>query len=78
MWLGTISYSVYLTHTIGLPFVTTTLRHLGFDGNWYIVTSLVQIAASILGGWIFYLLVEGHFVSTRQKKRTAAEFHSLP
>ncbi len=75
MWLGTISYSVYLTHTIGLPFVTTGLRHFGFDGKWYLVTALAQIVASILGGWIFYLLVERHFISSRQKKRTTAELH---
>ncbi|MCE0484908.1 MAG: acyltransferase [Methylacidiphilales bacterium] len=73
MWLGTISYSLYLTHTIVLPFISTGLRRLGFDGNGYMVTSLVFIAVSILGGWIFYLAVERHFISSRQKKRVAEE-----
>jgi peptidoglycan/LPS O-acetylase OafA/YrhL len=73
MWLGTISYSLYLTHTIALPFVTTGLRKLGFDTDWYIVTFLIQIAISILGGWIFYLAVERHFISSRQKKRVVEE-----
>ena len=68
VWLGTFSYSLYLTHTIGLPFITTGMRHLGFDYDWYWVTSLVQIASSILGGWIFYLLVERHFISKHQRE----------
>lgn len=73
MWLGTISYSLYLTHTIPLPFVTTGLRHLGLDRDWYWVTFLIQIAISIFGGWIFYLTVERRFISSRQKQRVATE-----
>jgi peptidoglycan/LPS O-acetylase OafA/YrhL len=71
MRLGAFSYSLYLTHAIGLPFIMAAMQNLGFDQNWFWVNSLVQIAFSVLIGWIFYLLVEWHFISKRQQKRIA-------
>lgn len=78
MRLGTFSYSLYLTHAIGLPFITAGMRNLGFDGDWFWINSLVQIALSVLIGWIFYLLVERHFISKRQQKRIAVVLPTSP
>lgn len=73
MWLGTISYSVYLTHTLVIAFPDAGGRRFGFDHEWYWVTYFMQIAVSIGVGWLFYLGVERHFISSRQKQRIKIE-----
>ena len=73
MWLGTISYSIYLIHPVVMAFPDAGGRRLGFDHEWYWVTCLVEIAVSIIAGWLFYHLVERRFISLRQKQRIEAE-----
>jgi peptidoglycan/LPS O-acetylase OafA/YrhL len=73
MWLGTISYSVYLIHPVVIAYPDAGGRRLGFDHEWYWVTYLVEIAVSIVAGWLFFLLVERHFISSRQKQRIESE-----
>jgi len=73
MWLGTISYSLYLIHTSVIAFPDAGGRRIGFDGKWYWVTYFAQIVVSIVAAWFFYLVVERHFISSRQKRRVEAE-----
>lgn len=72
-WLGSFSYSLYLVHPYFLALVDVPARSLGFVGNWYLVSWMLQIAVSVVAGWAFYVLVERHFVSSRQRKRIADE-----
>jgi len=71
--LGTISYSLYLTHTLVQPFFDSGLRRLGFSGSLYILTFLVEVVISIVFGFIFYRLIECHFISPGAKKRLIRE-----
>src|ERR1700677_1224143 len=73
MWLGTFSYSLYLVHPVILPYLDAGGRHLGLDHSHYWMTWLIQIAAAVITGWIFFLLVEPHFISSRQKQRVKEE-----
>jgi len=52
-WLGTISFSLYLVH---VP-VLVGIAFLGGGNHWGLV-GLIGIPASLLGGWLFYLVVE--------------------
>jgi peptidoglycan/LPS O-acetylase OafA/YrhL len=65
LWCGKFSYSIYLTH---YPIVVTTscvLAGLGFhtDGWVFLVTVPACIAISLPVAYLFYLLVERHFVN---------------
>ena len=73
MWLGTISYSVYLVHALATPFPDAGLRRAGFDGPRYIVTYFAEIIAAVMAGWVFFILVERHFISARQVRRIEKE-----
>jgi peptidoglycan/LPS O-acetylase OafA/YrhL len=72
-FLGTISYSLYLIHTLVQPFVDAGLRKLGFSGSLYLYNFLSQVVFSMIAGFVFYQLVERHFISSRHKKRMIAE-----
>jgi exopolysaccharide production protein ExoZ len=74
LWLGTFSYSLYLTHMLVVPFVDAGLRHTGLDQDRYWIVYLVEIAAALVTGRLFYLGVERHFISNRQKRRMAEEW----
>lgn len=74
-WLGSFSYSLYLVHPIILPFIDAPMRRMGFDGNRYLVTFIIQIFVAVAFGRLFYLLVEQFFISSRQQKRIADELH---
>jgi peptidoglycan/LPS O-acetylase OafA/YrhL len=72
-WLGSFSYSLYLVHAYVLGVVDVLARRMGFVGNRYLMSYLLQIAVAVFAGWVFYLAVERHFVSSRQKRRIATE-----
>lgn len=67
--LGTISYSLYLIHTLIEPFVDAGFRRLGFSGSLYFLNYFAQVVFSIGAGFLFYRLVERHFISSNGKKR---------
>jgi peptidoglycan/LPS O-acetylase OafA/YrhL len=73
LWLGACSYSIYLIHTVVLPFASVITRKAGLDGNLYWISFWIQVGAAILFGRLFYYLIERHFVSSRQKKRLVEE-----
>jgi len=63
--LGMISYSLYLTHAIFLPFVDAGLRRAGLDHGWYFLNYLAQLTVAVMVGFVFYHVVERHFVTRR-------------
>jgi peptidoglycan/LPS O-acetylase OafA/YrhL len=52
-WLGKISFSLYLVH---VP-VLVGIAFLGGGNHWGLV-GLIGIPMSLLGGWLFYLVIE--------------------
>ncbi len=72
-WMGTISYSVYLTHLTVIPFPSGALRRLGFLDDRYWVTFLGQIFVAFAFGWIFHRFVERRFLSPRQRNHGAIQ-----
>jgi peptidoglycan/LPS O-acetylase OafA/YrhL len=72
-YLGIISYSLYLTHTLIQPIIDVFLRRIGFDKSLYIYNYIMQILVSVIFGCLFYLAIERHFISSRQKKRVLEE-----
>lgn len=69
VFLGTISYSLYLVHIL----VSSTLEYAivrvfgATAPAEKLVAQSVCLAAAILGAWIFYLVVERHFVALSQR-----------
>jgi peptidoglycan/LPS O-acetylase OafA/YrhL len=77
-WLGSFSYSLYLVHPYFLGLVDIPARRLGFVGDRYLISWALQIIVAVIAGWLFYLAVEGHFVSSKQKGRIASEMAAKP
>jgi peptidoglycan/LPS O-acetylase OafA/YrhL len=73
LWLGACSYSLYLIHSVVIPFLNVPLRKAGLDGSRYWITFWIEVAFAIATGRLFYHLVERRFVSTRQKERLREE-----
>jgi peptidoglycan/LPS O-acetylase OafA/YrhL len=64
-FLGRISYSLYLTHLIGGWLVMTIA--LKFLPPWAAI--VIGVAASIVGAWVFYLIVESPAVRLSKRVR---------
>ncbi len=62
LWVGTFSYSIYLTHTAVIPFVDGAMRRLGFHGSLYLGSLGAQILVAVAAGWLFYRWVERRFI----------------
>ncbi|MGA9136213.1 MAG: acyltransferase family protein [Terracidiphilus sp.] len=77
-WLGSFSYSLYLVHPYFLGLVDLPARKMGLVGDLYLISWALQIIVGVIAGWIFYLVVERHFVSSRQKRRIATELGAEP
>lgn len=73
MWLGASSYSLYLAHPVVLPFIDVACRRVGLDGGRYWIAFWIQVALAVGFGRLFYLLVERHFISSRQTTRLKEE-----
>ncbi len=67
-WLGTFSYSLYLSHTIILPFIEQINKRLGFAGATYWISFMIQVVLSIAIARLFYLLFERPFMSSPPPK----------
>jgi exopolysaccharide production protein ExoZ len=76
-YLGIISYSIYLMHLIILPFVDAGFRKIGFHGTGYLAVFFIQIIVAVFSGWLFYYLVERHFISKRKLSQIEIETHKL-
>lgn len=69
VFLGTISYSLYLTHILSASTAEFLIVKL-FEPTTPVeklTAQFVCLAATILGAWLFYLLVERHFVTWSQR-----------
>ncbi len=69
LFLGTISYSLYLVHMLVASTVEFVLVRM-FDPTSppaRLATQLVCVLIAIGGGWVFYQLVERHFVTLSQR-----------
>jgi peptidoglycan/LPS O-acetylase OafA/YrhL len=64
---------LYLIHPVALPFVDLPLRRLGFVGSSYLITFASQIVVAVLVALLFFLAVERHFISSRQKQKLSSE-----
>jgi peptidoglycan/LPS O-acetylase OafA/YrhL len=73
LFLGLISYSVYLFHSplLGLANLLLLPLDLSLATHWAIMTFAVMPAVLVLC-WLFFLLVERHFLNTRQRHTVEA------
>lgn len=69
VFLGTISYSLYLTHILIASTAEFVIVKLGGPATPFekFAGQLAVFAATIFGAWIFYLIVERHFVAWSQR-----------
>lgn len=71
LFLGLISYSVYLFHSPLIGLGNLLLLPLGLPTvAQYAVMMLVVVPGAILVSWVMFLLVERRFLNTRQKRAT--------
>lgn len=68
-WCGKISYSIYLTHFPITVLAACLIGMLGIhhDGHVFLITIPICLALSLPLSWIFYQLVERHFVNAPSK-----------
>lgn len=65
-WLGTCSYSLYLTHPLVVQGVFLATRPLELSAGWDVVVLMVVSAPlSVLGAWLFFLAAERPFMRPR-------------
>lgn len=65
MWLGTISYSLYLTHMVlTTRFITIFEKYLHM--NFYLAWFL-SVVSCVIVAWLFYLLIEKPFLNLSKK-----------
>jgi peptidoglycan/LPS O-acetylase OafA/YrhL len=64
-WCGKISYSIYLTHFAVVIFVSSLFAAYGITSDGLVVLLVLPlcVALSIAIGWVFYMLVERHFIN---------------
>jgi peptidoglycan/LPS O-acetylase OafA/YrhL len=69
VWCGKISYSVYLTHFPLLVFASAVLALYGVDDDGWVALLTLPLTALVAlpAGWVFYMLVERHFVNAPQR-----------
>jgi|GEM_PF-4474414 peptidoglycan/LPS O-acetylase OafA/YrhL len=65
VWLGTISYSLYLVHQPLIEILTMSRMHI----HSYLLAGLVRLPILILLGYLFHLGVERHFMRVTQKPK---------
>lgn len=70
-WLGTISYSLYLSHRFIIAIPEQIGKKLGLVEGLFWINFLVQIAVAIVFAYGFHILFERPFLSSRAKIREA-------
>ena len=69
--VGAFSYSLYLIHYPLIVFVSALMRHVQIPATIaYFVVIFLGLPVSLLGGYLFYLAVERHCVSSKRSIRT--------
>jgi peptidoglycan/LPS O-acetylase OafA/YrhL len=74
--LGIVSYSLYLTHTIILPYVDVAFRKSGLIGNLYIVNFIMQVVTAVIISVFFYYAFERNYLSHKASQRILIETSS--
>jgi exopolysaccharide production protein ExoZ len=78
-WLGAFSYSLYLSHFFIIPIPQQIAKKLGFAGGTYWVSFLAQIIVAIAFAYVFHIVFERPFLSSRAKVREAQiRFQEIP
>jgi len=72
-YVGTFSYSLYLIHPVA---ICLGLAALG--GSHGIAPFICYIVSSIVAGWVFFLAVERHFLSNKQRRHQAEIADAMP
>jgi len=70
-FLGTMSYSIYLSHPAVIAIPRQLMIKLGFIGDKYWVAFTVQVIIGVGFGYIFHILCERPFMSSHAKNREA-------
>ena len=70
-WVGTFSYSLYLTHTILRPILLHIGHSLHLVGSRYWASFLLQIVVDIAFAYVFFLIFERPLLSSRARTREA-------
>ncbi len=73
MFLGTISYSLYLTHTFFFGFVDAGLRRAHIEGPLYWITFTAQVIIGLITGYVFYIVVERPVLQLKKKPLVAGK-----
>ncbi|WCT13734.1 acyltransferase family protein [Mucilaginibacter jinjuensis] len=70
-FLGTMSYSIYLSHPTVIAIPRQLMIKMGFIGDKYWITLIVQVIIGIGVGYIFHIICERPFMSSYAKQREA-------
>lgn len=78
-WCGQRCYSLYLVHYPIAVLIAYSLKQHGIIGTWatLLVTVPAVMVASLLAAWVFYGLVERHFLNAAQPAGSALKVPNL-
>ena len=69
LWLGSISYSLYLIHWDWGRVMIAVFRHIPFVGSFEWLRLLFGLSASLLFAWLFYKIIESPSIKLSHKLR---------
>jgi peptidoglycan/LPS O-acetylase OafA/YrhL len=79
VWLGLISYSLYLIHPPIVALCSIGLGRLGLSPAENLVLMLtVGVGVSVFFGWVFYVLIERWFIPRSDPRRDATKIDGPP
>lgn len=79
VFLGRLSYSIYLWHVIVLVIAAAAFRHLGqLSGVAFDIVRAAEVALSVAAGYLSYRLVEIPFLRRKRRYESKAEGQEVP
>ena len=73
-WVGIFSYSLYLTHLLGMGLVLQAGRRFGISETTYWISFILQILVSVAVARVLFQFIERPFLGSKRSEKPAQSF----